>query len=107
MAGDKQDAEKEAKELADAGKDLNSPDKQKREQAEKALDKQMSQEARQQLQQDLQSADPKKREAAQKQVKDAVDRLKGKFDPNNRGNRAAGPATTGRRTSTPTTRPTG
>ncbi len=76
-------AEQAVQELADTAKDLTSKDDAKRQAAEQKLDRQVGKDAREQiqkLQDDLQSSDPKTQEAAKQQVKDALDKLRGKLD---------------------------
>ena len=76
--------EEKLKELAETAKDLTSKDDIKRQAAEQKLDQQIGKPAREQmqkLQEDLQSPDPKKQEAAKQQVKEALDKLRGQFDP--------------------------
>jgi hypothetical protein len=81
---DPKEAERQLKELTEAAKDLNSSDPAKKKAAEDALDQKVGPEARQQVQklaEDLQSSDPKTKEAAQQRLQEAMDQVRGKFNP--------------------------
>jgi|GEM_PF-1218711 len=81
------------KELADAMKDLGSPDKAKRDAAKEKLDKALGQGAgdkAEQLQNDLKSDDAKKRAAAQKEIDDLKKQAR-EFAKNNPPEKENGP----------------